>query len=683
MRSVWIYWVIAGVFTHVAYGKLSHWRNFNLDFLEDQYVTTNKMSWWKASNSGCYNGVLLSQLNIRDTIHQSMETDTNYWVGVLEVYTPWTWTEDMSMLFVINGSLNVSNYKRKTPLYNNEPYRCYKKCNQGPVGLQGKYCYCLSRGITTTSHFEDIRCPGSYDQFCGSETTMSVYDLDIPENLPFNPTNDATCGYLSGGYRWLSDNIFKLKFDKSCNSNSYYAYSENALKRHNDRCVSGLCISGEKKQWHSAMEVCSNKLLRLTTDIMEPLKILISSTLSLFRRWSKHWIGLKRQRKWKWINGTDFNSTVFGSDRLQCLSVYKTESGDIEAETQSCWSELKAICQIYKPNTTIRSTSTPSTTIKFTSTPATTQTPTFTSTRISSTENRNHPTDRTETTTSTPMITGITESQRQIGSNNGSNGMIAGVAVGIIALLVLAGVVVLIWMKRSKRFLFKSAKLDHQRRAASPVHATASVPNTYEQYDNNATNRVQYENVAYCAQPNAKTLRGPIAVSSIDYDLAAADDALQGTRHLADLPNGVRPRDVYEMAGPDDAKPETAYSADSSNYAFPGDYFELEGPGDSGPETGDYELEGPADKASDEYNTLHETQRNRNLDLNYSHIGEAELTGELYDTTEPTPHGRTDSEMYSHIKGDRFEDEDMYNHTDGSDDLPEQYDPEYNHITTK
>ncbi|XP_041379371.1 uncharacterized protein LOC121392032 [Gigantopelta aegis] len=170
-------------------------------------------------------------------------------------------------------------------------------------------------------------------------------------------------------------------------------------------------------------------------------------------------------------------------------------------------------------------------------------------------------------------------------------------------------------MKRKNRFCFQSDKMDSPRRTASPIHATSSVPNNYEQYNADVTNRVQYENVAYCAQPNTKALRGPIAVSSIDYDLAAADDTLQGPRHLADLPNGIRPRDDYELAGPDD--------------------------------------------------------------------GAADLTGDLYNTTEPTPHGRTDSETYNHIKGDRFEDEDMYNHTDGSDDLPEQYDPEYSHITTK
>ncbi|XP_041372373.1 uncharacterized protein LOC121385671 isoform X2 [Gigantopelta aegis] len=640
MRSVWIYWIIiAGVFTHFAYGKLAHWRNITFDFLEDQYVNTTKMSWWDAAKSACEDGVLLPHFNISWNLFTAMDEMTYYWVGALEVYTPWKWTEDISLLFVIRGSLNVSDYSRIT-VHDNEPYRCYTKCKRGPVGLQGKYCYCLNRNIDTTTHVEEIRCPGSYEQFCGSESTMSVYNLDIPGSLPFLPTDYSTCGYFYGRYR----RYYRLKFDKSCENDMYYACPESAFRITNSRkCYNEVCISRKKKKWQYAMKDCGNNLIKLTTNTTQTLKTLISQTAS---KWigthSKHWIGLERHVTRKWIND--------------------------------------------KPKPTTVSTSKP-TTVRTTSTTMST------TTHTSFTEKSSLQSDQTGHPRSTQAIAGSTESQQQLSPKSGSSGIIAGVAVGIIALLVLAGVVVLIWMKRSKRFLFKSAKLDHQTRAASPVHATASVPNTYEQYDNNANNRIQYENVAYCAQPNTNALRGPIAVSSIDYNLAAADDTLQGPRDLADLPNGVRPRDDYELAGPDDAKPETAYAADSSSYACPGDYFELEGPGDSGPETDDYELEGPADTAeyavvdskiaSEEYNSLHETQRDRNLDLNYSHIGAAELTGDLYDTTEPTPHGRTDNDMYSHIKGDRFEDEDMYNHTDGSDDLPEQYDPEYNHITTK
>ncbi|XP_041371596.1 uncharacterized protein LOC121385124 [Gigantopelta aegis] len=537
---------------------------------------------------------------------------------------------------------------------------------------------------------------------------MSVYDLDIPERLPFVPTNYAACGYLSGYRKAYDGDLFKLKFDTSCSyRTNYYACPEHAFTGNERKCVSGVCISYGQETWEDAMDACGNKLIKLTTNVTQTLKRLISDTNSNWEEpyyynewsegWSKHWIGLKRHVTWKWINGTDFKyrpTRRSNGYRPKCIAMRKRYSGRrkyyIEAGVVSCSQKLRAICQIYKPTTTTASTST-STTTRTTSTTSTT-------THVLSTEKTSPPSDQTGNTRTTQTIAGSTESQRQISPKSDSSGMIAGVAVGVIALLVLGGLVILIWMKRSKRFLFKSAKLDDQRRAALPVHATASVPNTYEQYDNNATNRIQYENVAYCAQPNTKTLRGPVAVSSIDYDLAAADDALQGTRVLADLPNGVRPRDAYEMAGPDDAKPETAYSADLSSYACPGDYFELEGPGDSRPETDDYELEGPGDsrpetddyelegpanKASDEYNTLHETQRDRNLDLNYSHIGAAELTGDLYDTAEPTPLGRTDNETYSHIRGDRFEDEDMYNHTDGSDALPELYDPEYSHIDTQ
>ncbi|XP_041379614.1 uncharacterized protein LOC121392484 [Gigantopelta aegis] len=592
--------------------------------------------------------------------------------------------QDQSLLFVIRGSLNVSNYTRgRNTIQDNEPYRCYTECGGGPVGLQGKYCYCLSGDIAITKHVEEVRCPGSYDQFCGSDTTMSVYELNIPERLPFVPTNYAACGYLSGYWKANGADLFELKFDTSCSSYlTNYACPEHAFTGNRRKCVSGVCISYGQETWEDAMDACGNKLIKLTTNATQALKTLISNWYDIYDTyWTDHWVGLERHVTRKWINGTDIpDKRIEGHDtKPKCIAVYKSYYGGrihIKHVRLSCWRKLKAVCQIYTPKTTTVSIVT-SAKVHSTSPAMSTTTP------VVSTETSSSQSGQTGNIKSTQAIAGTTESQRQMRPKSDSSGMIAGVAVGIIALLVLAGVVVLIWMKRSKRFLFKSAKLDDQRRAASPVHATTSVPNTYEQYDNNANNRIQYESVAYCAQPNTKALRGPIAVSSIDYDLAAADDALQGTRDLADLPNGVRPRDDYELAGPDDAKPETAYAADSSSYACPGDYFELEGPGDSGPETDAYELECPAEKASDEYNTLHETQRDRNVDLSYSHIGAAEITGDLYNTTEPAPHGRTDNETYSHIKGDRFEDEDMYNHTDGSDDVPELYDPEYSHIATQ
>ncbi|XP_041372378.1 uncharacterized protein LOC121385675 isoform X2 [Gigantopelta aegis] len=685
MRSVWIYWVIAGVFTHVAYGKLAPWRNITWDSLKYEYKFTNAMDWWTAANSGCDDvGVLLVRGHISQRLKRKMVTRQRYWVGALEVYTPWKWTEDNTTLLTLKGSLDVSLITDwDYTLDANEPYLCYETCDGGPVGLQGQYCYCLDETVNVSTHVKEIRCPGSFNQYCGSELKVSVYDIDIPGRVSFTPSTDANCGYVYYYYGY-DGNMLGLSLG-DCNTRKYYACpGDDFYYRGSKICNHGsqrVCVSTYKSTWRNAMSECNNKLVKLKNEVMPDLLNLTSRTGNYKK---SYWIGLLRYRTPKWIDGFQFSEDVHGSNRLKslaCVAMYKSYySGNIYYERTSCWSRLPAICQIYKSKPTPVPT------------PPTTTMPTTRTHRLPATTS-SYVSQHTATTLPAQKWDGTSETHRQVGSERDSGGLVAGIVVGVLVLLVLAGVIVLVWMKRKNRFCFQSDKMDSPRRTASPIHATSSVPNNYEQYNADVTNRVQYENLAYCAQRNTKALRGPIAVSSIDYDLAAADDTLQGTRHLADLPNGIRPRDDYELASPDDAKPETAYSADSSSYACPGDYFELEGPGDSGPETDDYELDGPADTAeyavmdgkiaSEEYNTLHETQRDRNVDLNYSHIGAAELTGDLYDTTEPTPRGRTDNDMYSHIKRDKFEDEDMYNHTDGSDDVPEQYDPEYSHIATK
>ncbi|XP_041379369.1 uncharacterized protein LOC121392030 [Gigantopelta aegis] len=493
----------------------------------------------------------------------------------------------------------------------NEPYLCYETCDGGPVGLQGQHCYCLDKTVTVSTHVKEIRCPGSFYQYCGSDKAMSVYDIDMPGRVSFTSNFNANCGYVY----YYNGSMLGLSLD-DCNTWKYYAWPGNKFYYSGaKKCNYGsqhACVSTYVNTWRSAMRLCNNTLIKLNDEVITDL---LKLTNRIQNHWKHYWIGLRRYRTRKWINGSYFSEYLYDRSRLKsqaCVAMYKYYTrGGIYYEKTSCSRKLPAICQIYKSKPT-QPTTPPTTTT--TSSTRTHRLPTTTSSYVS---------QLTATTLPAQKSDATSETQRQVGSESGSGGLVACIVVGVLVLLVLAGVIVLVWMKRKNRFCFQSDKMDNPRRTASPIHETSSVPNIYEQYDADVTNRVQYENVAYCAQPNTKTTRGPIAVSSIDYDLAAADDALQGPRVLADLPNGIRPRDDYELASPDDAKPETTYSADSSSYACPGDYFELEGPddakretaysvdssiyacpgdyfelegpGDSRPETDNYELEGPGD----------------------------------------------------------------------------------------
>ena len=71
---------------------LAHWRNINFDILKEQYVLSSNMSWWQASSSGCADGVLLPHGDVSDSVYNNMEHQNYYWIGALEVYTPWKWT---------------------------------------------------------------------------------------------------------------------------------------------------------------------------------------------------------------------------------------------------------------------------------------------------------------------------------------------------------------------------------------------------------------------------------------------------------------------------------------------------------------------------------------------------------------------------------------------------------------
>ena len=72
------------------------WRNVTWDSLIDEYEITDRMTWWHAANLACdgFGGVLLPHSNISQKLLGLMVEGQMYWVGALEVYTPWMWTGD-------------------------------------------------------------------------------------------------------------------------------------------------------------------------------------------------------------------------------------------------------------------------------------------------------------------------------------------------------------------------------------------------------------------------------------------------------------------------------------------------------------------------------------------------------------------------------------------------------------
>ena len=179
-------------------------------------------------------------------------------------------------------------------------------------------------------------------------------------------------------------------------------------------------------------------------------------------------------------------------------------------------------------------------------------------------------------------------------------------------------------------------------------------------------------NVVYYAKPNKKVTSGTLAISNNGYDHTPGD-VIPGSRDSFASPNGLTPNNYYELEGQDGVGLSNNHPTTLSNEVCTENDYELEGPNDA-------YVAVDAIVASEDYNTLHETRRDENLDLNYSHIGPAERTEDMYDTTEPTPHGRTDGDMYSRIRRDRIE-EGTYDHMDGRTDDHLQDDPDYCHIS--
>ena len=71
---------------------VAHWRTISFEFLKEQHVTSSEMSWWQAAYAGCGDGVLLPHGDVSDSVHNNMEYWRYYWIGALDVYTPWKWT---------------------------------------------------------------------------------------------------------------------------------------------------------------------------------------------------------------------------------------------------------------------------------------------------------------------------------------------------------------------------------------------------------------------------------------------------------------------------------------------------------------------------------------------------------------------------------------------------------------
>ncbi|XP_067682454.1 uncharacterized protein [Haliotis asinina] len=216
----------------------------------------------------------------------------------------------------------------------NSALSCHLSCgnSHGLFGLKGTSCYCLGLYVKAYTITEggktEIRCPGDYDERCGDDWVMTVYQEDstsVPLSL------NGKCGYVerylaSNGYEYVS-----YRLDDNCRNKRPYICAADT------GCYGSTCVKTTLRTWGHAYRECK---------LAKPTK----SDIWNIQRDKDYWIGLERSAEGKWINGKPTESNSYHLDR-GCLGMHRNGSS-LLLNWYDCSLLRPALCNTVKRETT-------------------------------------------------------------------------------------------------------------------------------------------------------------------------------------------------------------------------------------------------------------------------------------------------------------------------------------------
>ncbi|XP_046327813.2 uncharacterized protein LOC124111941 [Haliotis rufescens] len=390
-----------------------------------EYQTLNTSKWWDAAQ-GCeeFGGQLYvpGSEDIPQDLMDALDEDELYWVGAVK-NSKWIWTSDSSPLYTYVGYKPTPDME-KTLIHGNSAFQCHLQCDDdNTVGLRGEECYCLTTAVATpTTNTSQIRCAGNFDQWCGNEDGISLYQI-VLDNTDIVLHADGECVYAKKEWR----RRISLHLDENCDSERSLACE--APLQDKSRCRRTVCVKHDDKTWDQ-----SNR----TQPLLKVNDANRGHLYDAMDRRHRYWIGLRRMYFWKLINGLDVSSTLDDDSGLleACLTVRKVGdelSPSVSFAWSPCEEKLQPLCESAKLGRTYIPEPPPSTAQPTTST-GTNQTELF-------------------------------------GENTGNPGGYIGAVIGCVAVLICC-IVLVLFIRRKRIFCF-AKKSDTQTTATTFLNPAA------------------------------------------------------------------------------------------------------------------------------------------------------------------------------------------------------------------
>ncbi|XP_041371956.1 uncharacterized protein LOC121385364 [Gigantopelta aegis] len=460
-------------------------------------------------------------------------------------------------------------------------------------------------------------------------------------------------------------------------------------------CRANICISKKSRQkrtWQNADKACGSQLSKLTDNSVKSLEKL------LLGKQENYWIGLRRQREWRWIDGSLDSTIKPNTNRHDCLVWFRNES--YWYSIVECTSYYYTACEHYKVTTTTTTTQTSTT-----STTTTSPTP-----RTASSSTTWNISEMTSTSDST-MTPKVTKSRRtntfQPNDNSSADDSVEiGVSIGIIAVIVLIAVVAVVWIKRRKALCFKDKKL---LGSGVRIKSDTTSPRISNQNDNPiycvaSSPLSEYEFEEACKTEKAAKVKNESA-GHVIYEIE--NDVNYEVLQTDEIAAASEPKDeIYEMAN-DDGIPQDRRADDkgSTDRITEGRYKGLSTipqrtiSASSGSVYDHLEDDLKSDNRIHDAPGDHKTST-ANKDI-YNHIDSKGSGGDTYDTADTVATSNIVGDEYSHV-GKTFDvpaghmtsaaSADVYNHIDSKGSGADTYDStdsivtshfsddDYNHI---
>ncbi|CAG2205856.1 unnamed protein product [Mytilus edulis] len=225
--------------------------------------------------------------------------------------------------------------------------KCFKQCKwKGVIGLKSFYCLCeenLRNFSRTVDDHCDVKCDGNPSELCGGPKGVSMYNLNNKAVLwgANEPNEKYECVYI----RKQQGQNDLLWLTSSCNMRMRYICH---FEDHEACGVKKHCLrsSIQPDTWQASIEGC--RLLNGTTAIVDVNMMYDNEDISLLPP-GEYWVGLKRSRRWEWINGLPISSSLFRNrktfaDNDKCVALSNID-GSLGLVPSSCLEKKPFICQ--------------------------------------------------------------------------------------------------------------------------------------------------------------------------------------------------------------------------------------------------------------------------------------------------------------------------------------------------